>query len=285
MVRSDGLLKYPRTPHLEGSRLQPGDSDHDQVKLSTLAGKHCVIEEKLDGANAGLSFSDDATLRQQSRGHFLLGGSRDKHFNLLKRWSSSHEDALFDVLRDRYIMFGEWMYAKHSMFYDALPHLFLEFDIYDKNEGIFLSTPRRHDLLSALPVVSVPVLASGPMPSCVQELRDWVGPSVARTPQWRDSLSQQARRAGLDVDRVLSQTDQDDNGEGLYIKIEDDDQVLARFKFVRATFTQTLLDQGDHWLNRPVVPNILRPGVDMFSPTIDKTWPTPIRRMSPRSRR
>ena len=25
MIREDGLLKYPRTPHLEGSRLQPGD--------------------------------------------------------------------------------------------------------------------------------------------------------------------------------------------------------------------------------------------------------------------
>ena len=273
MVRSDGLLKYPRTPHLEGSRLQPGDSAHDQVKLSSLAGKHCVIEEKLDGANSGLSFSDDATLRQQSRGHFLAGGSREKHFNLLKQWSSAHEDALFDVLRDRYIMFGEWMYAKHSMFYDALPHLFLEFDIYDKQEGVFLSTPRRHALLDPLPVVSVPVLSAGPMPSRVEDLLSWIGPSVARTSNWPSVLAEQAERRELDVERVATQTDPDESGEGLYIKVEDEHQVLARFKFVRASFTQTLLDQDEHWLSRPVVPNQLRPGTDLFAPTIDKTWP------------
>ena len=273
MVRSDGLLKYPRTPHLEGSRLQPGDSAHDQVKLSSLAGKHCVIEEKLDGANSGLSFSDDAILRQQSRGHFLAGGSREKHFNLLKQWSSAHEDALFDVLRDRYIMFGEWMYAKHSMFYDALPHLFLEFDIYDKQEGVFLSTPRRHALLDPLPVVSVPVLSSGPMPARVEDLLSWIGPSVARTSNWPTVLAEQAERRALDVDRVATQTDPDESGEGLYIKVENEHQVLARFKFVRASFTQTLLDQDEHWLSRPVVPNQLRPGTDLFAPTIDKTWP------------
>ena len=273
MVRSDGLLKYPRTPHLEGSRLQPGDSAHDQVKLSSLAGKHCVIEEKLDGANSGLSFSDDAILRQQSRGHFLAGGSREKHFNLLKQWSSAHEDALFDVLRDRYIMFGEWMYAKHSMFYDALPHLFLEFDIYDKQEGVFLSTPRRHALLDPLPVVSVPVLSSGPMPARVEDLLSWIGPSVARTSNWPSVLAEQAERRELDVDRVATQTDPDESGEGLYIKVENEHQVLARFKFVRASFTQTLLDQDEHWLSRPVVPNQLRPGTDLFAPTIDKTWP------------
>ena len=273
MVRSDGLLKYPRTPHLEGSRLQPGDSANDQVKLSSLAGKHCVIEEKLDGANSGLSFSDDAILRQQSRGHFLVGGSREKHFNLLKQWSSAHEDALFDVLRDRYIMFGEWMYAKHSMFYDALPHLFLEFDIYDKHEGVFLSTPRRHALLDPLPVVSVPVLSSGPMPARVEDLLSWIGPSVARTSNWPSVLAEQAARRELDVERVATQTDPDESGEGLYIKVEDEHQVLARFKFVRASFTQTLLDQDEHWLSRPVVPNQLRPGADMFAPAIDKTWP------------
>ena len=273
MVRSDGLLKYPRTPHLEGSRLQPGDSAHDQVKLSSLAGKHCVIEEKLDGANSGLSFSDDAILHQQSRGHFLAGGSREKHFNLLKQWSSAHEDALFDVLRDRYIMFGEWMYAKHSMFYDALPHLFLEFDIYDKQEGVFLSTPRRHALLDPLPVVSVPVLSSGPMPARVEDLLSWIGPSVARTSNWPSVLAEQAERRELDVDRVATQTDPDESGEGLYIKVENEHQVLARFKFVRASFTQTLLDQDEHWLSRPVVPNQLRPGTDLFAPTIDKTWP------------
>ena len=67
------IHKYPRTPHLEGSRLQPGDEDLDAVPLATLRGRHVVIEEKLDGANAGISVGDDGRLRLQSRGHVLTG--------------------------------------------------------------------------------------------------------------------------------------------------------------------------------------------------------------------
>ena len=273
MIREDGLLKYPRTPHLEGSRLQPGDSAADQTPLASLAGLNLAIEEKVDGANSGISFSDSAELRLQSRGHFLTGGAREKHFNQLKQWAQVHEDAFFDVLGTRYIMFGEWMYAKHSMYYDALPHLFLEFDVFDKQAGQFLSTPHRRELLEPLPVVSVPVLYEGTAPTKVEELMGWIGLSVARTEQWRQSLSEEASRRELDLDRVGEQTDADERVEGLYIKVEDTDRVVSRYKFVRASFTQTILDQDEHWLKRPIVPNRLRPGVDLFAPTIDKTWP------------
>ena len=44
------ILKYPRTPHLEGSRLQPGDEDLSQIRFSEIAGRHLVVEEKCDGA-------------------------------------------------------------------------------------------------------------------------------------------------------------------------------------------------------------------------------------------
>lgn len=274
MIREDGLLKYPRTPHLQGSRLQPGDTDADQVPVASLAGQHVVLEEKMDGANSGVSFSESAELRLQSRGHFLTGGSRERHFNLFKQWASAHEDALFDVLGTRYIMFGEWMYAKHSMFYDALPHLFLEFDVFDREEQVFLSTARRHALLEHAPVVSVPVVHAGPALARVDDYLSLLGPSLGRTEQWKDSLVHEAQRQRLDVNRVLGQTDGDHLIEGFYGKVEDDYQVLSRFKFVRASFTQTLLDGDGHWQSRPVVPNRLRTGVDLFSPTVDKRWPS-----------
>ena len=43
-------------------------------------------------------------------------------------------------------MFGEWMYAKHTVFYDALPHYFMEFDIYDREKKEFLDTKRRREM-------------------------------------------------------------------------------------------------------------------------------------------
>ena len=82
------LRKYPRTHHLAGSRLQPGDDDLTAAPFADLVGRYVVIEEKLDGANAGLSFSADGALRLQSRGHFLTGGLRERHFALFKQWAA-----------------------------------------------------------------------------------------------------------------------------------------------------------------------------------------------------
>jgi RNA ligase len=62
------------------------------------------------------------------------------------------------VLGDRYVLYGEWLYAKHTVFYNALPHYFLEYDVLDLHTQQFLSTQVRRVLLAALPIVSVPVL-------------------------------------------------------------------------------------------------------------------------------
>ena len=267
------LLKYPRTPHLAGSRLQPGDEDLSQVPFAALAGKHLVVEEKLDGANCGLSFGGDAQLLVQSRGHYLTGGAREKHFNLLKSWAAAHEDALFDVLGSRYIMYGEWMYAKHTVFYDRLPHYFLEFDLFDTEQEVFLSTAARRQVLDGLPVVSVPVLYDGSTPGRLDDLLALVGPSLGKSSQWRQSLHQVALQHGLDPELVAAQTQLSDLSEGLYVKVEDGDVTTGRLKWVRAGFVQSIADDGTHWLARPVVPNQLAPGADIYSPT-PVTWET-----------
>src|SRR5271167_4110424 len=136
------LHKYPRTHHLEGSRLQPGDDDSSTVPFDSLAGRFLVVEEKLDGANAGIRFDAEGKLWLQSRGHFLTGGPREKHFNLFKQWANARTDALRRALGSRYVLYGEWLYAKHTIYYDALPHYFLEFDILDTHTDAFLSTER-----------------------------------------------------------------------------------------------------------------------------------------------
>ena len=83
------MLKYPRTRHLEGSRLQAGDQDLSQVPFEDIRGQPLVVEEKMDGANCGLSFDEDGQLLLQSRGHYLDGGPREKHFALLKQWAQA----------------------------------------------------------------------------------------------------------------------------------------------------------------------------------------------------
>ncbi len=257
------LIKYPRTPHIEGSRLQPGDADLDAEPFSAIAGRHLVVEEKMDGANCAFRFNEAGELLLQSRGHYLTGGPREKHFTLLKQWAGTHAGRFFERLGSRYVVFGEWLFAKHTIYYDALPHYFLEFDIWDIVEGRFLATPTRRELLAGLPIVPVRVLAVGAFQR-VEDLTALVGTSGFITPESRTRLADDASRQDLDPGRVLRETDPSPIMEGLYIKAEGD-AVVGRYKYIRADFLTAVTQAEGHWLNRPIVPNRLRDGVNLFA--------------------
>jgi hypothetical protein len=227
------IVKFPRTPHLEGSRTQRGDEDVAIVSPLDLRGQYLVVEEKLDGANSAISFDEDGILILQSRGHVLSGGPRERQFDLFKRWANHHRATLWSLLGPRFIMYGEWLYARHTIPYDLLPHFFLEFDLLDRGSGDFLSTDRRRKVLAGGPVVSVPVLASG----VLGKFESLIG---------------------------LSQCASNELMEGLYIKWEEDGRVLGRYKYVRSGFLQAVEEEGMHWMDRPIEPNQLRPDVDLF---------------------
>jgi len=256
------LRKYPRTPHLSGSALQRGD-DPETLPFAEWKGRHLVVEEKLDGANCGVRFSPDGELRLQSRGHYLTGGGRERHFALLKTWAQVRAHDLWEVLGSRYVLYGEWLYAKHTVFYDRLPHYFHEFDILDLETDRFLSTPARRSLLDGLGVTAVPVLHEGVVGS-QEELASFIRPSLYKSARWREVLLEQADATGQRPDRVQLQTEDSDLSEGLYVKWEDEQHVLGRAKVVRRGFVQTLLDGDGHWQRRPILPNQLADGVDLF---------------------
>ena len=170
--------------------------------------------------------------------------------------------------------FGQ-LHAKHSVSYDRLPHWFCEFDVYDRVDGVFLSTPRRHALLAGSPVVSVPVLHAGALPSTVKALRAFVRPSLAKSARWRESFERSVERQGLDLALAWRQTDKSALAEGLYIKIENETEVLGRCKWVRPDFVQTILDSGSHHSTRPVIPNGLAAGADIYAPQPAVGWCDP----------
>lgn len=253
----DQIIKYPRTRHLEGSKEQYGD-DLDVVSFQELKGKYLVVEEKMDGANSGISFNTDAELLLQSRGHILTGGHRERHFNRLKTWANMFMNQLWDLLGDRYIMYGEWMYAKHTIYYDALPHYFLEFDIYDKQKEVFLSTKQRMAMLETFPFIhSVRILEAGDHadPSVITQL---IGPSYAITKQNKARLEEETRKQNLDTERAVRETDLSGTMEGLYVKEENEDIVMNRFKYVRGGFIQAVFEADGHWQSKPIIPNQLQ---------------------------
>lgn len=260
------IYKYPRTRHIEGSRLQVGDVADDKP-IKDLAGQGLIVEEKLDGANSAVSFDADGALLLQSRGHYLTGGGRERHFALLKTWAAAHAHVLHPVLGHRFVMYGEWMYAKHTVFYDRLPHYFMEFDVLDRDSGAFLSTAARRSLLTGLPIMPVPVVYQGEVTS-VDRLSRMVRPSLYKSADWRDALAVAAERSGSRPDRVDQQTENSDLAEGLYLKLEGADHVRDRFKFVRADFLQAIEAADGHWHDRPILPNALSEGVDIFAPVL-----------------
>ena len=143
------FFRFPSTPHLAWlakDGMPRDDKVLSPAETQVLLSGDVVVEEKLDGANLGLSLSPDGALRAQNRGQYL----RDPHagqFARLSAWLAQHEPGLRTVLRPELMLFGEWCAARHSLSYDTLPDWFLLFDVYDGCSGRFWSTSRRNALV------------------------------------------------------------------------------------------------------------------------------------------
>jgi len=258
------IYKYCRTPHLSGSKLQPGDEDLLNVPFEQIKGRNIVVEEKVDGANSGIS-SLDSDLFLQSRGHYLTGGYRERHFDLFKTWANCWAYQLKNLLGEKYIMYGEWLYAKHTIYYDALSHYWMEFDIFDTEKEIYLDTPSRMKILKDFPFIhSVKVLFEGKLDK-KEDLYKLVGKSNFITTNHIQNLINESNIQKLDSEKVMKETNLTDLMEGLYIKVEENGQVVERYKFVRQSFLTTVFDSETHWLDRPIVPNKLNCNInDLF---------------------
>ena len=258
----NNIVRYPRTRHVETSGLQGGDEDLEIVPFSQLVDKHLVVEEKIDGCNVGVSFDSDCRLWLQSRGHFLIGNDKP-HFNLFKAWANSHENEFFDLLMDRYILYAEWMQVLHSVYYDLLPDFFMEFDVWDKQQKVFLDTPTRYAMLAKLlpfRISSVKVLHAGKVDS-LSTLTAMVGKShFISQNAFYDLIDAMDKAEFTEAEKkAISDMNKDGLMEGLYIKWEEDGIVKGRYKWVRGNFVQGIKESNQHWAERRPVYNKVKP--------------------------
>jgi len=240
------MNKFPKTPRIVDV-LQREDVHREWKHL------HVVVQEKIDGANVGISIDEDANLLLQSRGHYLRGGPRERQFDLFKQWAHKHAAYLFEVLTDRYVLFGEWMYAKHHIFYDALEHYFVAYDMYDKRQQKFISSTRLRVKLAGGPICLVPILHEARFGK-INNFTQYIGPSKFKTQEWKQKLIETAG------EKELEHSDITDLMEGVYVRIEDDDWTIGRMKHPREEFSKVLEDDS-HWMMRPIIQNLLRPGI------------------------
>lgn len=223
----DTFHKFPSTPHLFwlGKNTPRDDKLLSPAEAKAFLDALVVVEEKVDGANVGLSFSADGDLRIQNRGQYLKVGENGQ-FKEIWQWVRRIEDKIFDVLWDRLIVFGEWCYAQHSVHYFSLPDWFLGFDVFDEKVGAFWSVENRNRLLDRIGLSKVAEVARGRMN--------------------RDKLLELLDKpSAYGAARV----------EGLYLRRESARFLIQRAKIVRAEFSEGITE---HWSRRPITVNECR---------------------------
>jgi len=239
------FIKYPRTPHLHGSRGTADDKHLGEAESNRfIADVSLIVEEKIDGTNVGIHFTADGQMALQCRGHLITEGMHPQ-YDLFKQWAVVKRAVLEERLGCDFILFGEWMHARHTIHYRKLPHYFFEFDIYDKRSRTFLSLEKRKSLLEGAAVHTVPVIKIGSVKR--GQFEELIGPS------WFDSHFENP---------VTRRTD--NLMEGLYLRTESKGVVTGRAKFVRTEFVEKI-KQSTHWQQQVMVPNVLIEGTDFWS--------------------
>lgn len=220
------FFRFPHTPHL--AWLGAGQPRDDKVlspeEAREILSGEVVVEEKVDGANLGLSVDDDGELRVQNRGTYLDLNTSHGQFKPLRRWLDLRRDQIAEALFPDLMLFGEWCYAVHSVHYARLPDWFLAFDVYDRATGEFWSAARRDELVHDLGLAVVPRIGAGRFD--VRGLTAMLG---------RSQLC-------------------DGPAEGLYVRRDEGGRLVARAKLVRREFTQAI---EEHWSRRALRTNAL----------------------------
>lgn len=224
------IYKFPRTPHI--INLGAATSDDISATLPSSIEGHVIVTEKVDGANMGFSLSSDGSqIVVQNRSHYVNPASHEQ-FKKLGNWTDQHREDLLRVLnRDphfpqRYILFGEWLYATHSIAYTHLPDRFMAYDLYDRNTDTFMDRKRLENLLSTTTICMVPVVYEGQRMPSESEIRLMV---QTQSKFWNGRL------------------------EGVYVKIEEEGKVRFRGKVVRSDF----IAGNEHWTKGPLQVNEL----------------------------
>ena len=217
-----GFFRFPHVAHLawQGSSPPRDDKVLARDEVDVLLAGDVVVEEKLDGANLGISFSASGELHVQNRGEYLRPPFVGQ-FQRLPEWLVVHQDMLFDALGSDLIAFGEWCAARHSLDYSQLPDWWLLFDVYDRRAKRFWSSARR------------------------DELAREAGLQVVR----------QVDRGRYSAAALLRLVDREHSAyrdgpiEGIVVRRESEEWLIDRAKLVRADFSQSITE---HWRRKPL---------------------------------
>lgn len=221
------IYKFPRTQHI----FNIGGATADDRILDTsdynlfLNNNDVFIAEKVDGAQMGFSINETYKILAQNRSHYVNSKSHSQ-FEKLDKWIIDHSEALYEILDEDTILFGEWLYSKHSISYDLLPDYFLAFDLYSKKKNLFYNRDILEEKLKDTNIHFVREMYRGKIKDKNQLLKLIENKSIYTN------------------ERV----------EGIYLKIFDGKYVKKRSKLVRNDF----IIGNEHWTKRGIKKNTLK---------------------------
>jgi ATP-dependent RNA circularization protein (DNA/RNA ligase family) len=226
---------YPKTNHLAFSKEKDILESADRKHFSHLEGKKVILEEKVDAQAIGIFFND-STLYLLFRGQYYCPEKNiilPKELQNCYEYFKNNEELLFEVLLEEKIMYGEWMEYLHTVNYNKLPSLFLEYDIYSKTENIFLSTEQRQTLLKPYNDIHSVHIHKILQPFNYDEFKNII--NINKLSTYGDNLLH----------------------EGFYIKVEDNEKVLERFKWIEPKFFNDVIS-SQHWREKSLKKNTLK---------------------------
>lgn len=226
-TKTGDIIKFPRTRHLANiGGASREDLLLEQSEINYFLASELYIEEKIDGANMGISIDPSTyTIKFQNRSHYVTS-SYAAQFKKLDAWKDAHQTELFDILEPGvHILYGEWVYSKHSIHYNNLPGYFIAFDLFDIPTGKFASRNKLEELLAKTSIPLIRLVTKGKFKS---------------------------------MDQIVKLVDSksayyDGKLEGIYIRVCDEFNTLKRAKIVRSDFIC-----GDtHWSKSKCTENLL----------------------------
>lgn len=220
--------KYPRTPHLPFS---PGGTSDDKIldDVEHFLNVPIVLTEKMDGSN--LCMTREAVF---ARSH--NGPPTHESFNFAKQLHASVRHSIPDGLS----IFGEYLFAVHSIVYSDLPGYFLIFGVREDATGKWWSWEMVTEMAKELGMPTVPLLYDS---------------AIYGKFETKGQLSSTVKLEFLFANKGKWEND---ITEGVVIRLagEYTDFHKSVAKYVRANHVQTT----QHWTQKEVERNGLRRG-------------------------
>lgn len=210
-------IKYPSTAYLPFSP----EPTNPIANMEQFVGQPLIITIKMDGSNCCISGDGVAARNGTDAPH--------KSFDLIKAEFRNSWEYCFP---SNYQLFGEWLYAKHSIHYKELSNGYYQiFHLYDKEKQLFLGWDDVESFAASMELQMVPVIKR-----------------VTYNSIWE---------AQADLQRIAEKVISDGH-EGIVVRgvypIHYGQFETHSAKYVRVNHIQT----DEHWSNQPIIKNIVK---------------------------